>query len=431
MQFCVAFLFYGAAANTATHVFLSSEDSVDQHPATSVETLEVPPLKQELRHPRQTTSRLHEQVLAPRMSETHVPRGTYMRRESQLVHPTSISSNSHPPVVLLSSKERVRSTIAAMSASIPYRQQYQTLAREQFSPEKCSGTKMLIVIYGLMRSYQTAWPRIQQMMYLDKWEACGAEVHVLVSTSIQSRCSGKDEKRDPVLCNELSSMSDEAYLAGIRKTYGSRLKAIFVSEAFNTDRISAALGHMAGERNGVSSRSARSMMRDFVQSLQGSGAVPYLQRFDYAVALRADVVLSAHLDVPRACGWRPGFNVISGVVDRPCFIHRRDWDLGYLACSAKLLEDFFGDASDRQRCRVSWQGCLDDRCSPPPLPRDFTGSWTTPCGADHGTCACAQNECDRVLQFKSLGIRLGTLDNYTYLKIVRFDRQNVNVSVMS
>ena len=52
--------------------------------------------------------------------------------------------------------------------------------------------RLLLILFGLMRTYEITWPHIATTLDLDGIEARGGSVDIVVSTSLGSRCSPKD-----------------------------------------------------------------------------------------------------------------------------------------------------------------------------------------------------------------------------------------------
>ena len=52
--------------------------------------------------------------------------------------------------------------------------------------------RLLIIVYGLMRTYKITWPILERQLDLETIERGGGVVDVVVTTSLTQRCSPKD-----------------------------------------------------------------------------------------------------------------------------------------------------------------------------------------------------------------------------------------------
>lgn len=263
---------------------------------------------------------------------------------------------------------------------------------------RCNSTRLLVVVFGLLRTFAETWSRVHRQIRIASLEACGSLVHVVVCTDLAVACSVRDinHKRCHPYLRPMTTKIERQ--STIQRVYGGRLKGI-VDSAISSQQRLVELVKLAGS---------------------------YVDQFTHVLAIRTDGFFTAprSFDIAAACLASPGFNIISGSWTRPCFVHDRDMDFGFLACEPSLFKLYF---SDGPTCKRKWPGCLGKRSQPPRLPSDFTGSWTRGCGA--GTSrndACSTDMCDAVMRFNLQGARLGTLDKRTFVGLQRMKEMKSN-----
>mmetsp|Transcript_30296 Transcript_30296/g.79343 ORF Transcript_30296/g.79343 Transcript_30296/m.79343 type:complete len:358 (-) Transcript_30296:15-1088(-) len=282
-----------------------------------------------------------------------------------------------------------------------------SLADVQKQRGRSQGARLDIIVFGIMRTFQETWPRVQDQLQLSQLEARGVRVDVVVSTTLRVRCTEKDH-REGFCAEAWRQWSEDEFKRQIRGTYGSRLKYIFDTSAENLDKVGELLKSDEG--------SVYTMLKDTGLRLWRGRKPP---SSGVTVLLRSDVYFTtAHVDVRAICKSQPGYLFISGWWERPCFWHQRDLDFGAVACSPRALEL---DFAAPERCEQRWPGCANGADEPPPLPAGFSGSWSDHCGAE-ALRACGTHECDQVLTFSSRGELLGNLDaREVFLKIRRWN----------
>merc|ERR1712187_950989 len=95
--------------------------------------------------------------------------------------------------------------------------------------------------------------------------------------------------------------------------------------------------------------------------------------FEHVIVMRTDVILTRSLDVGETCKNSDGLNIISGDEKISCGLHNRDTELAQLACQPKFVQEYF--APRGVDCQKDWHGCKNLTGPPPPLPKEFFGSW--------------------------------------------------------
>lgn len=287
------------------------------------------------------------------------------------------------------------------------------------SPHRCkdgvghlTGTRLDIIVFGIMRTFQKTWPMVQHTLRLSDMESCGATINILVSTSLKIRCTDKDYLHG--WCSKTwESWSEDDFKKQIRTTYGSRLRYIFDTSARGLAKVRKLLN--SGDD------SVHTMLRDRALRLW-SGMSP--SGSTATMILRADArFTSNHVDVFAMCELQPGYNIISGWKVRPCFVHSRDVDLGAVACNPQVLKLHFNPT---ETCGSGWPGCANGTDEPPPLPEGFSGPWHNHgavawgCERKSGDRACDLVTCNQVATFMKQNELLGTLDAHgIFLKLVR------------
>jgi len=260
---------------------------------------------------------------------------------------------------------------------------------------RVEGARLDIIVFGIMRTFQETWPRVQDQLRLSQLESRGVNVNIIVSTTLKVRCTEKDKLES--FCPEVwERWSEDEFRRQIRATYGSRLQYIFDTSAENLDKVGELLKSDEG--------SVYTMLKDTGLRLWSDRKPSHS---GITVLLRSDVYFTTtSVDFRAICKSQPGYHFISGSWERPCFWHQRDLDFGAVACSPRVLElDFV----DLERCEQHWPGCANGKDQPPPLPKGFSGSWNDHCGND-ALRACSSYECDQILTFLSRGEFLGNLD---------------------
>jgi len=258
-----------------------------------------------------------------------------------------------------------------------------------------SDARLDVIVFGIMRNFQSTWPTVQKQLQLSDLESCGVRVNVVVSTSLQVRCTEKDYLND-WCAEEWQTWSEDDFKKKIRATYGSRLRYIFDTRAEGITKVTELLESDGG--------SVYTVLKDAGLRLQ-SGMNP--SNSGVTIILRADAVFTAdYVDPAAACKWQPGYNYISGSTERPCFWHQRDWDFGGVACNPQVLRLAFARP---ETCDRVWPGCFNGTDEPPPLPKGFSGSWRTPCNGK-SIRACGTLACNSVVSFMKHDAVLGTLD---------------------
>lgn len=269
------------------------------------------------------------------------------------------------------------------------------------------GARLDVIVFGIMRSFQETWPKVQDQLMLSQMESRGVTVNVIVSTTLQVRCTEKDY-HEGFCSEEWERWSEDEFKQAIRSTYGSRLRYIYDTSATAIDKVRALLESDEG--------AVYTMLQDTGYRFW-SGTNP--SDSGITVILRADVHFdygTKHVNMYSLCDLQPGYNFISGPVERPCFWHQRDWDLGAVACNPRVLK--LG-ITPQDTCYPRWPGCINGTDEPPPLPKGFSGSWKDNCG-DESLRACHTHQCKQVLTFMNHGESLGTLDAHgIFLRIHR------------
>ncbi|CAK0801110.1 unnamed protein product [Prorocentrum cordatum] len=270
------------------------------------------------------------------------------------------------------------------------------------------GARLDVIVFGIMRSFQETWPKVEDQLQLPQMESRGARVNVIVSTTLQVRCTEKDYS-EGFCSEEWTRWSEDEFKQAIRSTYGPRLRYIYDTSATAVDKVRALLQSDEG--------SLHTILHDKALRLW-SGMNP--SHSGITIVLRADVHFdyrTKHVNIASLCDSQPGYNFISGPWERPCFWHQRDWDLGAVACNPRVLQ--FG-ITPHSMCDSQWDGCANGSDEPPPLPEGFSGSWKDKCG-DESLRACSTYQCNQVLTFMNSGEHLGTLDTYgIFLTIHRY-----------
>lgn len=254
--------------------------------------------------------------------------------------------------------------------------------------------RLLVVIYGLMRTYESTWPQIRSGLSL-------YESEILVSTNLQHQCKEK------VCPGNTPAESEKKFREKIQNAYGDATIIQFRNDTRSVGRILLVIRARSQQLN-------MTMMN-------------YLNQFDFVLALRPDAVFTtptSFLCLREICMDHTGFNIISGDFERDCFWHKRDWDFGFLACKPQSLPLYFEPVFT---CQRDWPGCSASVPIIPPLPSDFTGSWYDTCYSPRplmnqsalDSSLCRHSYCDIVATFRTSNVRLGTLDNVTFLRLIR------------
>jgi len=269
------------------------------------------------------------------------------------------------------------------------------------------GARLDVIVFGIMRTFQEAWPIVADQLQLSRMESRGVTVNVIVSTTLQVRCTDKDYSDGS--CSEIwERWSEDEFKQAIRSTYGPRLRYIYDTSATAIDKVRALLESDEGRLHTVLQDTGSRLWSDMNPSHSA-----------ITIVLRADVHFdygTKHVDISSLCDLQPGYNFISGPWERPCFWHQRDWDMGVVACNPRVLK--LG-TTPPERCDPQWNGCINGTDEPPPLPEGFSGSWEDNCG-DESLRACDTHQCNQVLTFMNQGESLGTLDAHgIFLRIHR------------
>jgi hypothetical protein len=277
------------------------------------------------------------------------------------------------------------------------------LCKERF--DHLTDARLDVIVFGIMRNFQSTWPTVQKQLQLSEIESCGVRVNVVVSTSLQVRCTDKDYLKG--WCSKVwQTWSEDEFKKAIRTTYGSRLRYIFDTRAEGTTKVAELLESDEG--------SVYTVLKDAGLRLR-SGMNPSIS--GVTIILRADAVFTTdYVDPVATCKLQPGYNYISGSFERPCFWHQRDWDFGGVACDARVLKLAFARP---ETCDRVWPGCFNGTDEPPPLPKGFSGSWRTPCNGK-SIRACGTLACNSVISFMKHDAFLGTLDAHgIFLDLLR------------
>jgi hypothetical protein len=275
-----------------------------------------------------------------------------------------------------------------------------------------TGTRLDIIVFGLMRTFERTWPMAKHQLSLSDMESCGATVNILVSTSLNIRCTEKDYRNG--WCSKTwENWSEAEFKKQIRTTYGPRLRYIFDTSARNLAKVNELLNS--------DEDSIHTMLRNTALRLW-SGMNP--SGSSATVILRADAWFTTnHVDVVAMCDLQPGYNIISGSKVRPCVVHSRDWDLGAVACNPQVLRLYFNPT---ETCGSVWPGCVNGTDEPPPLPKGFSGPWHNDravargCVRSSSDRACDLDTCNQVATFMKHNELLGTLDAHgIFLRLLR------------
>lgn len=283
--------------------------------------------------------------------------------------------------------------------------------REPLSPDCPKPQKLLIIVYGLMRTYKKNWPVLTKQLNLEGLEKCHSQVDLLVNTDLKTRCSERDYMRGSCANEEMRRqkfLSNEEYLKEIKETYKPYLKAVFNTPTYNLGRLEETLDVLSNSTDEKPSESYPILLQQLLE--QAGQADHYLNQYTHILAIRADSKLSRdkcrgcdkldlQINLNEVCDKAPGFNVIHGLkTPVSCGIHSRDNDFGFLACNPKLMRDYF----------VPHSTCLPKdvraRKNMPPVPSDFGHSWDRACGDE------LMSQCRKIKEFHERSIRLGTLD---------------------
>lgn len=259
----------------------------------------------------------------------------------------------------------------------------------------CTPTKALILVFGLMRSYQRTWPIVADHLNLNKIGDCGGYADVVVNTDLMTRCSSK-EFADGRCRPEWQTGTDVEYLAQIQETYKPYLKVVFNSTARNTYRIVESM-------EGTPASAHYSADTGFLESMFGGLKKDmHLNRYTHMVVLRADTHFSQALpNLHEMCAQFPGLNTVHGDYETNCFVHSRDCDKAWVACTPSLMRDAYDFETQNKNHQ-----CVESEL--PPIPEGFGGQWYgTNCPM--GNPAESQ-ECRAIKYFSDRQIRWGTLD---------------------
>jgi len=267
------------------------------------------------------------------------------------------------------------------------------LCKERFGHLK--DARLDVIVFGIMRNFQSIWPTVQKQLQLSDMESCGVRVSIAVSTSLQVRCTDKDYLNG--WCSKVwQTWSEDEFKNEIRATYGPRLQYIFDTRAQGTTKVTEFLES--------DEFSVYTLLKDAGLRLR-SGMNP--SDSGVSIVLRADAVFTTdYVDPFAMCKLQPGYNFISGSTERPCFWHQRDWDFGGVACNPQVLKLAYARP---ETCDSVWPGCFNGTDEPPPLPKGFSGSWRTPCNGK-SIRACGTRSCNSVVSFLKHDAFLGTLD---------------------
>lgn len=287
--------------------------------------------------------------------------------------------------------DREKSSSGVLTTAKPARTVQSSCRSAQFNH---TSERLLVVIFGLMRTYERNWPEM-------KLVTSSFDTEILVSTDPTVQCQGQ------VCATGTPGYTEEEFRKQIERIYGATTHVYFTNKYRSEFRIPPLIAARSSELN---------LTRE-----------NYLKRFNILLALRPDVLFTTHacfFDIGEVCQTHHGFNLISGTIVRDCFWHKRDWNFGFLACQPLSLLEYYKPSLT---CQNSWPGCNTTEPTIPTLPPDFTGSWYTPCGApkpvlnqsDLGRRLCKHGYCDRVVTFQLNHERLGTIDDVTYLQLMR------------
>lgn len=283
--------------------------------------------------------------------------------------------------------------------------------------------KLLIILSGIMRTFEHTWPHVALQLRLAELEnRDDLQVDVLVLTQLDTRCTAKDfgigTETDPIhgrgLCSQdWLDTSREDFLSRVRAVYGSRLRLIvdFCNNTYSDDELditSRADGRNIAMVTAIDRR--LEAFRRFLIGLLGSmsDSTRAFSGYNAILALRPDAVLVstpsnaapvakikafpikrgrrsrartsvpppfAPLDITALCQASPGsMRLISGSLDRYANYHARDIDHGFLICPpAELFDWLMSNATALDTCTNGWPACA--RGLPPPKPKHFTGAW--------------------------------------------------------
>jgi hypothetical protein len=288
------------------------------------------------------------------------------------------------------------------------------------------GGKLLVIIAGIMRTFEHAWPHVALELRLAELEARDKlHADVLVLTQLNTRCTAKDLgssshfiQRRGLCAVEWRNRSRDEFAARVRAVYGPRLRLlvdICTQSEYTPTAFARGFGGGISSDAGVAMVTAidRRLMifhRHIVRLLGSEReAARAFSGYDAILALRPDSVLvstpasarpiakiyafpiqdgDAHaaertrvpppfapIDVLALCRASPGsMRLVSGSLDRYADYHSRDPDHGFLLCPpVTMLDWLLVNATSLDTCRGGWEACAQGQ--PPPRPTHLTGAW--------------------------------------------------------
>ncbi|GAB5367175.1 hypothetical protein AAMO2058_001206900 [Amorphochlora amoebiformis] len=259
---------------------------------------------------------------------------------------------------------------------------------EMQSRKKTDGKRLLILVYGLLRTFKEVWPLWEKQFQLKNFQAAGGKVDVMLLTSLTVFESGKDiqfKRHYPKVTSQ-----------DIKNFYGDNLIGMVASDDPQDFGIS---------------RVYRFVTRS--QTL--------LNEYDRILGIRPDIVLSfkererKSVNIDDLCEGdnKGGHFIIKGNYPIGCSWCDSDYDKAFLSCDPKAAF-MFGSGMLR-----------DGTCRKPngelpkihPSIKGNAGSWNAPCptpdGTGFGKPSSDRGECRAAYDFEMDGRKLGALEGNT------------------
>jgi hypothetical protein len=248
------------------------------------------------------------------------------------------------------------------------------------------GPRVLVVLIGLMRTFDISWPVLSNELQLDELERAGVGVDVVVVTSLKQRCTKRD-KYSGLCTMPLENATDAAFAAEIARVYGRRLKLILDDVPLGASDEQFAFGLPVSM---FETRAKRFVEWWIASKPPVAGGSPEsgsaFGEYSAVLAIRPDAVLitstpigTEHtfraLDLLQLCANAPGLRLVSGSVYRPYAYHNYDTDHGMLICPPATVEDWLLLHAQPVDLCSNFAGCKRKPPRPPPRPQHFTGKW--------------------------------------------------------
>ena len=268
---------------------------------------------------------------------------------------------------------------------------------------------MLLILCGLLREYQNGLEGVRRLVFDAN---PNVKFDVALLTSIRMLCSYRDTVNGRAMRGELPR-SPEALRQDIRDRLSSQLIYTELRDGpipnstchFSTQAKACFGKGMPSDLHVMPVNAKPAFQYRLANGVDGLAQAGLLGRYNHVLVMRPDSIFTRPLNLRHACNKHPGFNIISGSLQRQLgYFHDRDFDLAYLSCEPQHL----------QRWLHPWL-CNDANCrlpkhSPPPrMPAGFNSSLTVDqCKPFYGIM---RFECTAVAGFEKSGVRLGNLDD--------------------